>query len=79
MGLAGKAALAGAGFALGAAVVACAACPMIAKRVEGCIREKRACASSGMRVRARSENNEELSSPVENTDGQRGRERRGRK
>ena len=68
MGLAGKAALAGAGFALGAAVVACAACPMIAKRW------KAASGKESVRIERDEsegavETNEQLSSPVENTEG----------
>ena len=68
MGIAGKAALAGASFALGAAVVAFAACPMLAKRW------KAAPGKESVRIERDEsegavETNEQISSPVENTEG----------
>ena len=68
MGIAGKAALAGASFALGAAVVAFAACPMLAKRW------KAAPGKESVRIERDEsegavETNEQISSPVEHTEG----------
>ena len=68
MGIAGKAAVAGASFALGAAAVACAACPILAKRW------KDAPGKESVRIERDEsegavETNEQISSPVENTEG----------
>ena len=68
MGIAGKAAVAGASFALGAAAVVCAACPILAKRW------KDAPGKESVRIERDEsegavETNEQISSPVEHTEG----------
>ena len=68
MALAGKAALAGAGFALGAAAITCVTCPILAKKWRQST-EKNSVKIERDESRSEGESREQLSSPAEAESG----------